>query len=189
MIRRTPEERMLQIKGMGASTLEVLTEKNILVPERLMELGVDGIVNEADVRIQEAKQLFYGAKHLLQEEADLRERVDALGLRIEGEDVLLPGQESVSAESTDSSEQDRSSSMRLRLRRSQEWALDKQPQRSNRPHTKRVGTSECASSVASAERLSSFSEYVLKAGSSDSIVKPRRDAAPGCARTEIVLKI
>lgn len=106
MIRRTPEERMLQIKGMGASTLELLTEKNILLPERLMELGVDGIVSEAEVRIQEAKQLFYGAKHLLQEEADLRERVDALGIRVEGEDVLLPGQESVVAESMDSGEQD-----------------------------------------------------------------------------------
>jgi len=106
LIRRTSEERMLQIKGLGASTLELLTEKNILVPERLMELGVDGIVAEADVRIQEAKQLFYGAKHLLQEEADLRERVDALGIRIDGEEVMLPGQESVSLESEGSNELD-----------------------------------------------------------------------------------
>ena len=71
-----------------------------------MELGVDGIVAEADVRIQEAKQLFYGAKHLLQEEADLRERVDALGIRIDGEEVMLPGQESVSLESEGSNELD-----------------------------------------------------------------------------------
>ena len=158
MIRRTPEERMLQIKGMGASTLEVLTEKNILVPERLMELGVDGIVNEADVRIQEAKQLFYGAKHLLQEEADLRERSMRWGFALRAKTFFYLDKNRYLQ-----SRRTRANKTQLKHETAteeitQEWALDKQPQRSNRPRTKRVGTSGCASSVASAERLSSFSD-------------------------------
>ena len=158
MIRRTPEERMLQIKGMGASTLEVLTEKNILVPERLMELGVDGIVNEADVRIKKQSSSSTVLSTYCKKKPTFASASTRWGFALRAKTFFYLDKNRYLQ-----SRRTRANKTQLKHETAteeiaQEWALDKQPQRSNRPRTKRVGTSGCASSVASAERLSSFSD-------------------------------
>lgn len=83
--------RLRTVRGVGDSAFDKLSIAEFDTVEKIAECDVDELANICEFTEQKAKQLRFGANHLINEEKEIRERAEKFGIEVVDEMVKLPG--------------------------------------------------------------------------------------------------